>query len=105
MKSKIKDPFSYSFGHGAAGLSCSDCDFFEYCKESNSRHCNKHDKCLNMQVDSNGFVRGEWFCNSFQSNEIAKLAQSEFDSIKLELDSKSIYKACARGYLDEYDIN
>lgn len=109
MIKKIKDPFSYSIGHGAAGISCSDCTLFIFdpskrdCDEK-KRWCKLHNISLNMMVDAHGYLRGEWFCSSFLSSKVSGLSIAEFETIKGAMKEGRLYQACAKEFLHFIDI-
>ena len=109
MKEKIRDPFSYSMGHGAAGVSCSDCDFFKFDpsksnEDKEKRWCKLHDITLNVMVDVNGYLRGEWFCSNFSSSKVSSLSILEYESVRDSLKEGRLYQACAKEFFEFIDI-
>ena len=104
MISSIKDPFSYAYGHGAAGLSCSDCEFYAFDKTTNTRQCDKHNINLKLAYGDGGRISGEAFCSSFTSESARNIAHKEFISIKEILNPDTLYKANGDEFLEEYKI-
>jgi len=96
---KIIDPFSYSVGHGALGLSCADCMYYEFNADPINRWCKLHKSSLNVMVDENGYLSGEWFCKSYVDNGAHEIGKNEFESIREELEEDILYQACQEKYL------
>ena len=104
---KIKNPFSYSVGHGFAGQSCSHhCRFFNYNKNTKIRACALHKLNLNnVFLTEDGYVRGEFFCCNYENlideNNYGahKVGLEEFKQIKNELEENILYEACQKEYL------
>jgi hypothetical protein len=104
---KIKDPFSYSVGHGAIGISCDHlCKYFKYNILTKERFCLRHHvKLNNVFIGDDGFREGEFFCTDYENciNNISKgahkLGLEEFNSIKDELEENILYEACGKEYL------
>ncbi len=96
---KIKDIFSYSVGHGAIGISCSHkCKYFTYLNKQ--RKCIKHNVLLDIMLNDNGYVKGEWFCKNFEdSGDTHSIGIIEFNQIKDKLEDNILYEACGKEYL------
>ncbi len=96
---QIKDPFSYSVGHGFAGISCQLCNHYAFVKKELYSKCTYNNFILNILRDKNGYARGEWFCKNFESNNTFTYAVEEFSTIKDELEDNVLYEACNKEYL------
>jgi hypothetical protein len=101
---KIKDIFSYSIGWGSSGVMCSFCKYSlgevnQETKKIKSMKCTLHNIILNIQINSDGYIEGEYFCKNFYNTNPFPKAVEEFKNIKNELEENILYEACEEEYL------
>jgi len=104
---KIKNPFTYSVGHGFIGLSCGHrCKYFIFDKKSNERKCLLYKLLLNhIMLNEHGSIRSEFFCKKYEnfksenSSGAHEIGIIEFETIKNKLEDNILYEACHKEYL------
>lgn len=107
----VRDPFSYSARWDSVGLDCSCCVHFrgpgKWPDEQRVSHCAFHKRSLEIELGSNGYKNGEWFCREFKdmNGRSQSAAQGEFNRVQAQLDPAKLYGAYGKqGYLKEYDF-
>lgn len=107
----IKDTFSYIARWDSVGLDCSNCIHFhapaKWPDVEGKSYCLKHDMSLGIELDTNGFKKGEWFCKSFENDGSAFQPSLEhFKKIQSDLSEDTLYGFYgADGYLLEYNFS
>ncbi|UFH58044.1 hypothetical protein [Sulfurovum mangrovi] len=101
----IRDIFSYSYGHGAIGLTCNYCIYYKFNEDLEigslkRSYCSLHNFSLKIMRNEEDRILGEWFCKQFENKNAFEWGLKEFYQLKDELEDNVLYQACGKKYLN-----
>jgi hypothetical protein len=97
----IRDTFSYSYGHGAIGLTCNHCAYYKYNGDLEigsfkRSYCSLHNFSLKIMRNEKDRIFGEWFCKQFKNKNAFEWGLKEFNQLKDQLEENILYQASGK---------
>jgi len=102
----VKDEFSYSAKWDSVGLSCGFCKHQKNAEKwpniERNYSCGLHGIPLRIELRESGYLKGGWFCKSFDDNGDAyPAAVSELNKFKDKLEEGILYAPVRGPFLKE----